>query len=76
MRSSVKTAPVLNIASGGTARRLAAVQLDDPSLSFSGDGKALYVFSFAGVDEIDLRSGAVRHLRDSKQLQTLLQWTR
>ncbi len=62
-------------AAGGIARRLATAQLDDPALSFSGDGNALYVFSFAGVDEIDLTSGAARHLRDSKQLQTLLQWT-
>ncbi|MBI5285234.1 MAG: PD40 domain-containing protein [Chloroflexi bacterium] len=63
-------------AAGGAARRLATLQVDDPALSFSGDGRLLYVFSTAGVDDIDLRSGAVRHLRDSKQLQTRLQWTR
>lgn len=51
-------------AAGGTARRVADLKEDLPALTWSGDGKHLYVVGSAGLYDVNLQNGASTRLGD------------
>jgi hypothetical protein len=46
-------------ATGGTPRRVADIKEDLPALTWSGDGKHIYVIGVNALYDVDLTSGAV-----------------
>jgi len=51
-------------AAGGTARRVADLKEDLPTLAWGGDGKHLYVLGTNGLSDVNLASGAVTRIAD------------
>ena len=51
-------------AAGGTARRVADLKEDLPALTWSGDGKHIYVVGSAGLYDVNLQNGASTRLGD------------
>jgi hypothetical protein len=49
-------------AAGGRPRLLATMQEDLPSLTWSGDGRRIYLLASSGLYEIDVASGAVSRI--------------
>ena len=61
-------------AAGGAPVLLSALQDPAPSISYSGDGRRIYIATAHGLSAADLRSGAVRALRDG-EVAGAAQWT-
>jgi Tol biopolymer transport system component len=52
--------------SGGQSAVLAALRDGAPSLTYSGDGRHIYVATARGLSAVDARTGGIRPLRDAE----------